>query len=64
MSEYEELYEAIWDVVVNNDETDEIMAVIAEKCWLKDERRALDQVEKGMLRDGWRPVKEIKKEAK
>lgn len=58
---------------IHNDslqKADLLLSIIAEKCWFKDEGIAGrgTSMEKRMyyqLRDkGWRPVKEIKKEAK
>ena len=54
----------------------EILSIIAERCWLKDKRELPDYLMEGqtacdkptyqemLKRAGWRPVKEIKKEAK
>jgi len=58
---YEELEDAIWDIVADNDETRALMAIIAERCWLKDEEREL-LGNRGLIKAGWHPVKEIKKE--
>jgi len=60
-----------WDKVRPNikedylKEADEILSIIADKCWLKD-NNFVEPLEGGIASafwlEGWRPVKEIKKD--
>ena len=77
MTEYEELREEIakrlsesdgWDrleLIYYRQKADLALSIIAERCWFKNEGKAGNtESEQFFTKIGWRPVKEIKKEAK